>query len=61
MTLKIKIHVIPISEACFEKFFDSHVYNYTDKLKMIKWNRFDTKNERVNELFSPAESASQVL
>ena len=26
----------------FEKFFDSHMQNYTGKLTMIKWNRFDT-------------------
>ena len=31
----------------FEKFFDSHMQDYIGKLKMIKWNRFDTdcKNE----------------
>ena len=30
--------------------------NYIHKLKMIKWNRFDTycKNEKMNELFSSA-------
>ena len=40
----------PISsslEVGYKKFFDSHMYNYIGKLKMIKWNRFDTdcKNE----------------
>ena len=33
----------------FEKFFDSHMQNYVGRLKVIKWNRFDTdcKNERA--------------
>ena len=37
----------PFLEVGFEKFFDSHVQNNIGKLKMIKWNRFDTdcKNE----------------
>ena len=32
----------------FEKFFDSHMWNYTGKLKVTKWNRFNTdcKNEQ---------------
>ena len=38
-------------------FFDSHMQNYIAKLKIIKWNRFDT----MNELFSPAGLDSQVL
>ena len=45
---------------CFEKFFDSHMWNYIGKLKMITWNRFDTKCE-MNELLLPTGLASQVL
>ena len=46
MTLMVKMAYFSI-ELGFEKFFDSHVRNYIGKLKMIKWNRFDTdcKNE----------------
>ena len=32
-------------EVGFEKFFDSHMQNYIAKLKIVKWNRFDTDCE----------------
>ena len=38
----LKRPISPFLEVGFEKFFDSHMYNYTGKLKMIKWNRFET-------------------
>ena len=44
---RLKRLISPFLEVGFEKFFDSHMKNYIGKLKMIKWNRFDTdcKNE----------------
>ena len=36
MTLKNKTAYFSILEVGFEKFFDSHRYNYIGKLKMIK-------------------------
>ena len=43
----LKRPISPFLEVGFKKFFDSHMQNYVAKLKMIKWNRFDTdsKNE----------------
>ena len=46
---KIKMAYFSVFRMGFEQFFDSHMYNYIGKLKMIKWNRFDTdcKNKRA--------------
>ena len=52
--------ISPFLKAGFEKFFDSHMQNYIGKLKMIKWNDL-TQTVKINELFSPATLASQVL
>ena len=52
MTLENKQPISPFLEVGFKKFFDSHMQNY--KLKIIKWNRFDT-DCKMNELFSPAD------
>ena len=38
MTLKIKWPISPFLDVGFEKFFDSHLWNYTGELKMITWN-----------------------
>ena len=40
---RLKLHISPVLEMGFENFFDKHVWSYTGKLKMIKWNRFDRK------------------
>ena len=48
------------SEAGFEKFFPSRMWNYIGKLKMIKWKRF-RQTVKMNELFSPATFASHVF
>ena len=44
---RLKRPISPLLEVVFKKFFDSHIWNYIGKLKMIKWNRFHTnlKNE----------------
>ena len=44
---RLKRPISPFLEVGFEKFFGSHMQKYIAKLKMIKWNRFDTdsKNE----------------
>ena len=39
---QLKRPISPFLEVDFEKFFDSQMYKYIGKLKMIKWNRFDT-------------------
>ena len=52
--------ISPFLEVGFEKFFDSHMQEYIGKLKMTKSNRFDT-DCKMNELFSPAALASQLL
>ena len=49
----------PFLKLGFEKFFDSDMYNYTGKLKIITGTDL-THAVKMNELFSPAASASQV-
>ena len=44
----------------FEKFFDSHMWNYIGKLKTIS-GRDLTQTVKMNELLSAAALASQVL
>ena len=44
----------------FEKFFNSHMLKYIDKLEVIKLNKFDT-SWKMNEILSPAGLASQFL
>ena len=34
----LKGPISPLLEVGFEKFFDSHLWNYIGKLKMITWN-----------------------
>ena len=57
---RLKRSISPCLEVGVEKFFDSHMENYIGKLKMIKWNRFDT-DCKMNQPLSPAGLASQVL
>ena len=50
MTVNIlKGPVCPFLEVDFQKFIDSHMQNYIDKVRVIKWNRCDTdcKNEQA--------------
>ena len=35
---RLKQPISPFLEVGFEKFFDSHMYNYIGKLVTIKWN-----------------------
>ena len=56
MALNIKTAYFSMSRSEFKKFFDSHIWNYIGKLKMIEWNRFGTETVKMNEIFSPAVS-----
>ena len=40
---RIERPIFPSLEVGSEKFFDNHMLNYIGKLKMIKWNRFNTE------------------
>ena len=59
MTLKIKRAYFSIFGSGFEKFFGSHIKNYIGKLKMKGTDL--TQTVEMNELFSPAGLASQVV
>ena len=47
-------------EVAFEKFFHSYMYNYIGKLRIIKWNRFDTDCKNEFAMFT-AGLASQIF
>ena len=50
---KSKRHIFPLLKVGSEEFFDNHMESYIGKLKMVKWNRFDTDCKNEWAIFTP--------
>ena len=60
MTVNKRAAISPVLAVGVEKFFCGQMQNYLENLKMVGWNNLDTTC-KINELFSSAGLASQVL
>ena len=52
MTLKIKTAYFSTFRSGIRKIIWQPYYNYIGKLRMIKWNRFDTDNKNESAIFT---------